>query len=565
MMKIKLILDFDKKYELLKIPDNTFVLTADYNRGDAVNINNIDETDSKNIFDEFQDLIKGNIDRDEEMLLYKTFFYPLGLWINAIKKILETKTIDEVIFTSYSDYKRPSLFEAEGESNNNFLYHRSFFISYYIKNFLDKEGIYKYKYDKNRSLQARICFIFRSFLVISMKFFQIFAYKLFVFNRVHVNLQSFSGRKVTIISSRGIIQSQFLNGFYRNISESAIILINESSVRPLLNYRYLKKNRKDFIFCEGNISLLDIWKIFSEEIASYFKSSNLVSEYFKVRIDINCVKSDLAIHKIHMKTYALSVKKTLEELSEFKIISSNIISFEMMSPFSLYLKIFTKKSILQIQTAAIFPRLLPDYSYVDKFIFNSVDSFQEQIKINGNHLSKSDYINGLKYFGLKKKERINKINTVCYFTQPIFYYEEELLVKYLIKLSKLCEFNLTIKLHPRSEYPNYLSEDIEVIPSSVPSQDVVISHDMIITRNSSVGHDAWALNTPVLFFLIGTLKSDKIFYIPNNYKGVFNSFPDICELKDDINLIMEDFYNHELHLNFKYDELELKSKLNTLK
>ena len=104
-------------------------------------------------------------------------------------------------------------------------------------------------------------------------------------------------------------------------------------------------------------------------------------------------------------------------------------------------------------------------------------------------------------------------------------------------------------------------QNFHILDSTMDSIDVILNSDLIATRNSSVGADCWFLNTPVLFFVNGTLKRDNISYIPEDYLGTLVNEININELSETLPSIINDFYNHPMHKNYLIDEEDIVEEL----
>jgi hypothetical protein len=121
-------------------------------------------------------------------------------------------------------------------------------------------------------------------------------------------------------------------------------------------------------------------------------------------------------------------------------------------------------------------------------------------------------------------------------------------------------FQLSLKLHPRSQEEDYTKLDLPFMESEQSSIEAVEKSHLVITRNSSIGKDAWTLNTPVLFMVYGQLSSKNIPYIPKDYRGSFQSKPTIKLLDEFVNNL-ENYYSHSFHKSITFDLEMLRAEL----
>ena len=103
-----------------------------------------------------------------------------------------------------------------------------------------------------------------------------------------------------------------------------------------------------------------------------------------------------------------------------------------------------------------------------------------------------------------------------------------------------------------------------MIPSTLASTQIIQESDIVITRDSAIGFDAWFLNTPILFFLNGMLKGKGLTYIPDNYLGKFSKMPSLEDLSKNLGAIVSQFYSHKYQLYCKRDESYLIKKIANL-
>ena len=558
-MKV-LFLDFDKCFLNKAIPSNYFVLSSNYQRDGVISVLNYTScrssvlNDFKKIFVQNKDIDK--IFRTNKMILFLNFFYPLGQWISAINDFISQ--MDEnvekisVVFSSFSNNSNIFLFEAEGEINSSFLYHKSFFLSYYIKKYLGSIGINNVKIISNKSIRSKIFYFLRGFLVVNFKLFQLLFYKFFVFKRNYIkNFHSRSNQ--IIVSSRGVVHTQFMQGFLSHISNSTIAFINEGSARPFRNLKSIKNNNFNFFYAEGFLSIKQIFNFYLTSAKLYFTKKVNRILFMNISIDLNKLLPELGVFEFNMDSYSSSVlnsKNKLQESFSFK----KFISFEMLFPFAQYVQEKIKVATVQIQTIAIFKEAHPNFVFADKLYFSNNQDFNFHSKQNPLNKKKYSKLENLKYLGLIKSPPKLIFKKITYFTQPIYENEEIQLLIFLKKFCVLNNYKLFVKLHPRSKMSNFKLLKLPFIDSSISSQKAINNSDLVITRDSSIGFDAWFLNIPILFFLHGMLKGEGLAYIPDDYKGKFNHMPSLIYLSNNLQDIVTQFYSHKYHSDFIIDE-----------
>tara|TARA_B100000963_G_scaffold266236_1_gene234428 strand:+ start:15829 stop:17538 length:1710 start_codon:yes stop_codon:yes gene_type:complete len=553
-------LDFDKYYFNREIPKNHYVLSSNYEKLGVVSVLNYTSC-RKLVYNHFDQIFETNKNLNQiflinKMILFLNFFYPFGQWIYAIKNLISEKELDKnkikIVFSSFSNNSNISLFEAEGEINSSFLYHKSYFLSFYIKMYLKKIGINKFQSIRDRTFKSKLYYYLRGIIVVNFKLIQLLFYKIFVVKRNYINNLNSNSSKI-ILSSRGVVHTQFLQSILSALPNDTIAFINEGLARPFRNYKNIKKNKFNFYYCEGLLSFSQIFNLYFSAIKTYlYKNSNVIN-FMNLDIDLNKLLPELSIFEFNMKSYSISLLNAKNKMN--KSFSFNkIISFELLFPFAHYLKNNLNLKTVQVQTIAIYKDKYPNFIYADKFYFSNDDDFNYHSKNNTILTEKCFKLENLKYLGINKSSPKKIIRKVVYFTQPIYENDE---INLLIFLKKFCEFNnfqLSIKLHPRSKPNKFNFLKVPFIGSNISSIVAIRNSDLVITRDSAIGFDSWFLNVPILFFLNGMLKGEDLPYIPHDYKGKFSELPSIISLSKKINSIIKQFYSHNYHTNFEIDK-----------
>ena len=178
-------------------------------------------------------------------------------------------------------------------------------------------------------------------------------------------------------------------------------------------------------------------------------------------------------------------------------------------PFPYFLEKYLNLNVVQIQTTAIFSIEYPNFSYVNQFFFENEDIYNSHKRTNGKVLSNINFLDDFKHGGIQRKKEVSKIISLTYFTQPIHLTEESELITFLSLFCQKTSLELKIKPHPRSDLNDLLKiPNVELIEKTQNSVESIITSDIVITRNSSIGLDCWRLNVPVIFFVNGLLKGD---------------------------------------------------------
>ena len=572
----KIFLDFDNIYSVNTPPLDTIVLSSSYSSDWVVNVGK--QTDCRDdAYKEFELFINNvsNINICKELYankvsIFHNFFLPIFQWVSTIDKIITDDQMDkcvEIIFSSYSDNRKAFLIEAEGETNNTFfLYKKSYFLSFYIKEYLSNKGFTNVRFQKKYRL-AHLLFYCRGMFFLHAKLLQQIFYKVFVWKRFYINAQdSLHKENIIAVSSRGIVQSQFIEGLYSYMKNKFFIFVNESTSNPFRNFNYAKKSFDSFFYSEGYIKTPHLIKEYLNVVKCYAKFSFIkknASIYCNVSINVNDLFPEMFLLMFHMKTYSHSFVRAVETVEKKLFLNfSKIISMEMFPPFAYYIKnAIYHIPVIQIQTVAIPSHIFPNFVYSDKFYFLNQEIYDKMYIINEHFNEKFDVLHNIKYLGVIRHQKKETFNIMTYFTQQACLDEELNLVKFLSEFCKRNHLTFQVKLHPRSSANQYENLNVKLIDNTISSQDAIADSDIVVTRNSAIGLDCWYINIPVVFFVYGTLKGDNIAYIPNDYKGKISTTIDIDEFKCILNEVVLDFYKHPFHENMKVDNAQIINKI----
>ena len=179
------------------------------------------------------------------MILFNNF-YPLSRWIFYIEDLHEKFTFNRIIFSSKSEFDKIFLLESEGERNSQFLYKNSFSLSFYIWKYL-KAHNYNIVFQKKHYILPLVSFLLRGKIILIMKFFQLLFYKIFTFKRCYNVSEDLKIK--AIFSTRGIIQTIFIQNLYKEKSNEMLIIVNEASSLPYKNFKFSKDNFSSFFLC----------------------------------------------------------------------------------------------------------------------------------------------------------------------------------------------------------------------------------------------------------------------------------------------------------------------------
>lgn len=573
MYKLKLFIDFDGIYQHASPAEDTFVLTNLYKNSTTFNVNS-NNTSWNEIYAEHEkfindlnlDMLKSKYGDIDELNVYSftSFLYPLGQWYSKILQLLNDGTIDvntQVIFSSYSKNDKVFVFEAEGETNGQFLYQKSFYLSKYIEKYLKYHGFKNIHLNIDKTVRSNIYYYLRGGIVFLVKFLQILFYKFFIRNRNKLSFND-TGEKKILISSRGIVQTQFIKNLYEKFSDRFVLMVNESSSKPFRNLK-VSRSFESYYFAEGNISFSQLFRESYFVIKNYFgKKYPIVSTFYGIELDFSKILPECSIKRFHCKTYSLMIENSIiniEKENNLKI--AKILSMEMLPPFPYYLHQDTNLPVYQVQTSALFCAPYPRFVYNSKFFFTDLRTYSEFMKLNISFKDKFGLLKNVKYLGLEKKSILTQYKSITYFSQPIYLDEENQLIEFLKEFCQINNLKFRVKFHPRAVIPNIDLSDIEIIEGTKNATDVISESDIVATRTSAIGVDCWFLNVPVLFFVHGTMKKDDLSFIPKDYKGAIDGRLDFDSLKNDLPAILENFYSHPIHREFSIDEELIEKEL----
>lgn len=570
----RIFIDFDNIYKFVKPDKDTIIFTSDYSNDWSVNIykNKYDRQILENferIIPFLTDYLSENQVIKSRSYLYYNFFFPLGNWIESINKIINSNCLEsniEIVFSSYSNNINVFLFEAEGENNREYLYQRSYFLSYYLKLYLTSIGFNNLKFQKNNTVKSFIHFYLRGFTVALAKLSQLVFYKIFVLRRDFIK-GSIAEDKNILLSTRGIVQTQFANGIFKILNEQLVVIVNESSSKPFRNLKEVKRNINNFFYAEGFLSLSQLFREFSTIINAYLtKKTSKNLNFYGIKVDLNSLIPELSILLFHCSTYSISIKNSLSYLkNKYDIQIRKGISFEMLLPFAYYLREQLNIPIIQIQTTLIKKVPHPNFVYGNKFYFNNEHDYLGFLAVSGEWKIKFSFLNNLKYIHTNRKKKIediNEIKLVTYFSQPIFYDEEIILIKFLNKFYSSKGVRFQVKLHPRSKIKKISISNCEYLNKNISSTEVITKSDIVVTRNSSIGFDAWSLNVPIIFFVNASLNNTGVSFAPSDYIGTIQKVIDEYEFEEIHEKLLSDFYSHRMQDNYIIDtELIIKEIL----
>ncbi len=145
---------------------------------------------------------------------------------------------------------------------------------------------------------------------------QLLIYKIFVRTRRYNIDRALFKQPLLGVSSRGIIQTQFVEGLYNEIPENILVIVNESSNKPLRNFRLAQKTFKSFFFAEGYLKLTDLFREYFFVLAQYFSGRRLPVNFWGVKVDVYKLMPEVNVKFFHVKTYAHSFKRAIKSLEK---------------------------------------------------------------------------------------------------------------------------------------------------------------------------------------------------------------------------------------------------------
>lgn len=476
----------------------------------------------------------------------RSVFIPIGSWTQLIDHALNKGLIKKTDLIRFSiSTKKPVIcvLEAEGESQGSFLYKSSYFLPFFIEQHMINLGFTNIIVDNRCGFTYSVKKFVRGLSFIGLKYFQQIIYKIHAV--LFIRNYRISGKY--IIATRGIIQTHFIKSLTPLFKKDTYsIVVNESSIFPFQNLKHIQKSKNPHSFIEGIIPFKRISRDFlftlqNFLIFSLFKKKQVVS-FFGLELDFNQIVTELFIFKYYCEIQGLSIKyaRKINQNS-----STKIFCFDMLTPQPYYIKKHNSDCfVAQIQTTLMAAIKQENFVFTDKFFFTDRDTYEGHVKHNFEYASKFDLLADLKYASLIKSNKVDMVRNVVYFTQPVFFEQEIKLINFLNKYFSSKGIVLQLKLHPRSVATDYTQFSNPIINAVVDSLDIIKVTDLVLTRNSSIGLDAWKLNVPVMFFVHESLNNKGIAYIPNNFKGSFLTTPNSESMDyflDNLNSLFYDY------------------------
>lgn len=573
MKKIrKLILDFDGVYKHNSPNDNeVLVLSDSYEADYCLDVRKFRDKLNSNVLEYSKSWNKLMKDCDDifyqtlqahEFPFFDLVISPISRWIEAVDKCVVDYDISEIAFTSYTNNNRIFQFEAEGEANTKFLYKTNYYMPYYIRQYIETNydinvGILKYE---NR-FTIRFKYFFRNFVVFCFIFAKQFLFKLVTFRR---NFVKNSTSSEIIISSRAIVQTEFIKNYYAQNKENSVLIINEQSFRLFKHLKHVKKMGLEFIYAEGLIYFSDFTSILKNFFLKLFKIRShrtVLLDYYSIKMPVSSLLLDLINKELDYIFYATSIKNAMEHLNSKGI--KQLVSFEMFTPFPFYLKERIKLPTYQVQTTVLEPKYVPNFVGSDYFYFTNPITFKDFYSLNLPFNNKLKCIPFLKYAGTKRRDidLSRQLKNIVYYTQPFEFEEEKVLIEYLEDYCNKNQILLTIKPHPRQLGIVSSKFKTTIISQKfVDEESLLKNSDLIITRHSSIGLDAWIYGVPCIFVKLNrNLQNMNIFYAPNDYFGTVKSLVELNEVLSNYDKLMKDFNTHSLYEETSTKELNVKN------
>lgn len=178
---------------------------------------------------------------------------------------------------------------------------------------------------------------------------------------------------------------------------------------------------------------------------------------------------------------------------------------------------------LTVQTALISSAPHPIFPHSNRFFVDSATTLS-MISENGSR-KKGEVAYAGPPYSLGRMRAVDVFRDVVFFSQP---YEHAVAIRII---SKLCHWvrpnggRVTLRLHPRDKLLNYESlfetfADVLNLEKGAGVAAVINSHDLCITRTSSVAKEAIAMGVPVLLCLWSdfdrSVKADYIANLPSS-------------------------------------------------
>ena len=449
-----------------------------------------------------------------ESYVYRRVIRPILIWINTIDLILKNNNVDEIFIDSIRNGEEIFLYEAEGEVNKHFLYKCDYYIPVMLNKYLKNKyevitihGNYKSKITK------KLSYYMRNISFLGYIFFRKMKGAASTYIAKEHNIKN----KKIVISTRSLAQESYV-GSLINEFDDAIILSNSQIVKHVSS---------------DSADLDSIEKIYVDKFITRSKVVQLMMrtlyDFFFIKphdeIDINPYLSipskyiikDIIIRSLDFSCYQVSFSNALKVLD---IKPTLIVSCDMFSPHSYFLPKIKSLRKIQLQTSLINDDVEADFVYSDKFYFQSNALLNKMKEKNPDIAYKFDFLPPLQYLNTKSKNKIDNIKSIVYFTQPIFVDEQLDLLQVLANYCAEKNIKLSLKPHPRESLIDFKPLGIEILNKNISNVKIINENDLVITRNSSIGTDCWAINTPVIFIRNNEeLKKTVTDYIPVGYIG----------------------------------------------
>lgn len=348
-----------------------------------------------------------------------------------------------------------------------------------------------------------------------------FTIKILILNHFH-KIQKVEGCCKNIIVVRTEHQMRFAQKLLKRggAVELAIIpQISQGTLKSLIKLR--KTIPPSYPICHVTI------KILIQAASNTFRDIKALQVYSKglkpstfsfsgLSIPINL--SDI-IDDIKLMSVTIFYKNILSLLLNSKQ-PTRLINFELVSRMAgLHALAAFENNVesVTVQTAVVESVSYPVFPLTDKFYADSYLTLS-MIADNGSKKNGRVVYVGPPYM-TKPIRELQEINSIAYFTQP---YEIEVTLQII---ANLCRFTskkglrLTLRLHPRDRIENYnilykeFSNEIHY-EQQMSLEEIINSHDLSVTRTSSVAKESLANGVPIILCLWSDLdRSAKVDFI----------------------------------------------------
>ncbi|NRF39198.1 hypothetical protein [Pedobacter foliorum] len=570
----KLIIDLDQLYREKSPGSDTLVLSNEYENEWTLDVRKFKLNLPSNVRDygyAWQKLIEEVNEKYKDTLIaneapfFDCVISPLSRWIEAIEYCFNNYNIENVFITSYSSNQKIFFYEAEGEANTSFLYKKSYFLPFYLKLYIEDRFRLTVNFGRRlNSTKVTFNFYFRNLLLFLFVVIKNVIFKCLTFKR---NFLLRPKDASVLISSRAIVQTEFIKNYQVANPDNAVLIVNEQSFRLFKHYKYLKKLNFEFIYAEGLFSLRDLKVIIGTLFTKLWnvkKSNSIYFEYSGIKFHFSSFIIDVLLKELDYLFYSKSVDNAATKYLEVSN-ESKLISFEMFTPHSFYLKRALEMKVYQVQTTFIEPKPSPNFICSDFFYFTNPLTYQDFIDTHEHLKVRFGCIPFLKYIGHTRIKHLKqKIEKMVYFTQPIDLEEEANILSFMEEYCNGHNIRLIVKPHPRQLSGfNINSETTLIADKFVNVDDLIKSADLIITRSSSLGLDAWIYGIPCIFVKLNkNIRNQNLFYAPNDYAGNITSFEMFKDILDNYSKLKDSFCSHELYKKTDLSSLSAISMFN---